>query len=224
MNEKYFKYENKNKRKIRLKDLLMLFSVLTLCIVTAIVSGRVSDDKTAANTNIPKEDISISSDIAGEITADSDSSTNVSREVSYEPPLAELSFQKPLDGTVIKPFSPDSLVYSETMDDWRIHRGVDIACPVGTKILSAERGTVTSVEYDINYGNTVVIETEDYTARYSSLSAEIPLKVGDVVNRGDTVGVSDETCMIEICDEPHIHFELLKDGIHVDPMEYIHFN
>ena len=61
MNNRIFKYESKNSKKIRLKDLLMLFSIFSLCVVTIIVTGSVANKnkKTSAKTDIvstrPKE-------------------------------------------------------------------------------------------------------------------------------------------------------------------------
>ncbi len=224
MNKKFFKYENKNSKRLRVKDLLMLCSIFTLCIITVAVTDTVNkrEKKATVNTEaLIEEDLSDESKetpVMEEITAETVDSADV------KTPLGELEFQKMVDGTIIKPYSPDEPVYSETMDDWRIHNGVDIACPLDTDIRSAERGVVKSVKYDINYGNTVTVESDEYTLIYSSLSAETIVSVGESISKGQLIGKSSDSCMIEICDEPHIHFEMKKNNLYVDPMEYIHFN
>ena len=224
MNNKVFKYESKNTKKIRLKDLLMLFSIFSLCIVTIIVTGSVANKnkKTAAKTDVASAK---TDDVVYEKVDDIKDKSPVQPEASLEViNMPELSFVKPVDGTVTKPYSSDDVIYSETMDDWRTHMGVDVACPIGSDITSAERGIVTSVKYDINYGNTVVIESDEYTLMYSSLSSDIFVEEGESITKGQLIAKSSDSCISEICDEPHIHLEMKKDGVYVDPLNYIHFN
>lgn len=223
MNRKIFKYENKNRKKIRVKDLLMLFSIFALCVITVAVTGTVSkkDKKTAVNTEVLKDDTDIPKQTEEKTLQVETAVKNINE---TKTPLPKLEFQKMVDGTIIKPHSPNELIYSETMDDWRIHNGVDIACPIGSDIVSAERGVVKSVKYDINYGNTVIVESDEYTLIYSSLSSEVAVSEGETISKGQLIGKSADSCMIEICDEPHIHFEMAKNNTQVDPLEYIHFN
>lgn len=223
MNRKIFKYENKNRKKIRVKDLLMLFSIFALCVITVAVTGTVSkkDKKTAVNTEVLKDDTDIPKQTEEKTLQVETAVKNINE---TKTPLPKLEFQKMVDGTIIKPYSPNELIYSETMDDWRIHNGVDIACPIGSDIVSAERGVVKSVKYDINYGNTVIVESDEYTLIYSSLSSEVAVSEGETISKGQLIGKSADSCMIEICDEPHIHFEMTKNNTQVDPLEYIHFN
>lgn len=224
MNNKVYKYKSKNAKKIRLKDLLMLFSIFSLCIVTIIVTGSVANKnkKTSAKTDVvstkPK-------DMVYEKVDDTKDKSTAQPETNLELiNMPELNFEKPVDGTVTKPYSPDDVIYSETMDDWRTHMGVDVACPIGSDITSAERGIVTSVKYDINYGNTVVIESDEYTLIYSSLSSDIFVEEGESITKGQLIAKSSDSCISEICDEPHIHLEMKKEKKHVDPLDYIHFN
>jgi len=138
--------------------------------------------------------------------------------------LPELSFGVPYNGEVLKLFSPNELIYSKTMDDWRIHTGIDIACPYGSDIKSVERGIVKDINYDINYGNTVTVETDEYTLVYTSLSSDILVSKGQKLSKGDIIAKSSDTCMSEICDEPHIHFEMKQNGEYVNPLHYLQFN
>lgn len=230
MSQKYFKYENKNKKRLRVKDLLMIFSIFTLCIITIITTGRVAqkNEKISAGTDfIQGSDAEYISDASyveneiiqpeeGEVTSD----TSDAEEIAYEI-LPELDFTIPVSGTVIKPFSPRELIYSETMDDWRTHNGIDIACPYGTDVISVERGVVKSVNYDINYGHTVTVATDEYTLIYTSLSSDIPVVEGQYLYKGDLIGKLSDTCMSEICDEPHFHFEMKKNDEYVNPLDYI---
>jgi hypothetical protein len=52
MIQKYFKYESKNHKKLRIKDILMLLSIFTLCVITVVVTGSsVNRGKLKASTN-----------------------------------------------------------------------------------------------------------------------------------------------------------------------------
>ena len=146
------------------------------------------------------------------------------KEVPYEEPKEEtkISFQKPLDGEIILKHSETELQFSKTFSDMRIHTGIDICSPYGTAVTAIESGVVVEVGYDINYGNFVEIETGDFLCRYTSLESGIKIKSGDEVSKGDTVGYLSDSCISEICDEPHLHFEMKKDGEYVNPAEYIY--
>ncbi|MBE6996086.1 MAG: M23 family metallopeptidase, partial [Ruminococcaceae bacterium] len=75
--------------------------------------------------------------------------------VVAEPPRLVVS---PLKGEVLAAFSVDDLIYSETMEDWRTHDGVDIAAAIGTTVMAASAGTVAAVFNDSMMGTTVVLE------------------------------------------------------------------
>ena len=232
MNQKYFKYESKNHKKIRLKDLLMIFSIFTLCVVTVVIAGtsvnkknklKVSKNMTKQVTDIQTSDKNSDEHVVSSNVIKTEIQ-NQTKEINQESVIFTPSFIKPVNGRVIKQFSPDNLIYSETMDDWRTHMGVDIYCPLGTEVIAAENGVITKISFDINYGNQVTVETGDYEHIYSSLSTDLAVKEGSNINKGDVIGTSSDSCISEICDEPHIHFEIKKNGIYINPTDLIEFN
>lgn len=224
--KKYFKYENKNAKNIRLKDLLIIFSIFILCVITVVVSGTAVNKKIKTNTNLTQDNYLDTDDIEPIIvneTEKNETKQNLNKEnIVYNKTTYE--FVKPVDGGISKPFSPQSLIFSETMDDWRTHNGIDILCPLDTKIVSAESGIVKAVYSDINYGYTVVIQTGEYQHIYSSLSSDINLTEGQNINKGEVIGTTSDTCMSEICDEPHLHFEMKNNDVYVNPLDIISFN
>ena len=144
-------------------------------------------------------------------------------EIVEEQSFEDASFSNPVFGKIIKPFSIDEPLYSKTMDDWRIHEGVDIACMLGAEVYSAQDGEVTDVGYDINFGNYIVIKSGEYELKYTSLATDINFTKGDKVSKGQLIGVVADSCISEICDETHFHFEVKKNGINVDPAKLIMF-
>lgn len=128
----------------------------------------------------------------------------------------------PLEGEVVAAFSMDALAYNETLADWRTHDGIDIAAEAGTGVLAAAGGTVADVREDALLGTTVVIQHKDgYRTTYASLEPELAVKFGETVTSGQLIGAVGVSAGIEAAAGPHLHFSVSKDGIAVDPAEYL---
>lgn len=96
------------------------------------------------------------------------------------------------------------------------HRGVDLGSQVGTTVYSALGGTVLYATFDYGYGQFIAIaHKKGYVTRYAHLSrmyvhggqqisAQTP--IGAVGVTGRTTG-------------PHLHFEVMKDGVTIDPRD-----
>ena len=56
---------------------------------------------------------------------------------------------------------------------------------------------------------------------YSNLLTAEFVVVGEKVEKGQTIGTVGNTANFEITDEPHLHFEILKDNVQIDPNMYI---
>ena len=128
----------------------------------------------------------------------------------------------PCNGEVGTEFSLDALVFSQTMDDWRIHTGVDIKGEQGEDIVSIKNGTVQDVYYDEMMGYTVSVKHMDGAISvYSNLENSIAVSAGDKVSAGDVLGQIGCSAMLEGEEDPHLHLEIIKDEAHIDPIEYI---
>ena len=80
-------------------------------------------------------------------------------EISQKP--AALVFTWPVNGAIVASFSVETLLYDETMLDWRTHEGIDLAAEEGTRVLAVAAGTVSQVYEDDLMGVTVVIDHGD---------------------------------------------------------------
>ena len=128
----------------------------------------------------------------------------------------------PLDGTTVTVFSMTELLYDATMADWRTHNGLDIQAAEGDAVKTAASGMVVSIKSDELMGTTVVIEhAGGYTTQYSCLQAEPPVTEGQQVAAGDIIGLVGSTAAAESSMGPHLHFSVAKDGVIIDPSEYI---
>ena len=136
--------------------------------------------------------------------------------------VKELSFQKPVEGEIVREFAQDNLVYSETLEEWVTHNGIDIKADKTTVVKAAEAGIVKSIKNDPRYGLTIVIEHDDvYQTVYSNLLTSEFVVEGETVEKGQSIGTVGNSAVFEIADEPHLHFEILKNSVQEDPSIYI---
>lgn len=139
---------------------------------------------------------------------------------SSVPPEEREGFMLPVSGEIYNAFSRDELVYNKSMDDWRTHNGVDIKASRDSAVKAGAGGIVTAVYTDGMLGVVVEVKTDEYIARYCGLNANTIAKKGDSVAQGDPLGTVGEVTL-EITDEPHLHLEIVKKGINIDPAEII---
>ncbi len=100
------------------------------------------------------------------------------------------------------------------------HKGIDIANAGFPPILAADSGKVIVAGWPDNsgYGNRIIIDHGNgYQTLYGHLS-KINVTVGQTVNRGDIIGQEGSTGRST---GPHLHFEIHKDGIAVNPLNYL---
>lgn len=134
----------------------------------------------------------------------------------------ELSFEQPVEGEIVREYAKDNLIYSETLQEWTTHTGIDIKADKTTVVKAAEAGTIKSIKNDPRYGLTIVIEHDDkYQTIYSNLLTSEFVVEGETVKKGQAIGTVGNTAVFEIADEPHLHFEIWKDSLPVDPMTLI---
>lgn len=145
---------------------------------------------------------------------------------SYEETMGEISVTGklvwPLEGAVVETFSQDTLVWSETMEDWRTHQGVDIAAMEGDLVSVTQDGTVTAVYEDDYLGSVVVVShAGDISTLYANLAETPSVAVGQKVSAGDVIGQVGSTALLETAEEGHLHFEVFRDGKNTDPLSYL---
>ena len=125
-------------------------------------------------------------------------------------------FVYPLGEEVCKKFSLTP-IYDETMEDWRIHKGVDFSAEKGADVVAVGDGKVVKVVADPSWGYCVEIDHGSFIARYCSLEQGTCVGIDDVVSKGDVIGkLADIPC--ESAQESHLHFEIIKDGVYLDPL------
>ena len=101
------------------------------------------------------------------------------------------------------------------------HFGTDIAVPRNSPVKSIAKGTVVLAEWTVQTGYVIVIEhayglTSVYKHNDSGLISQ-----GDLVESGQVIALSGNTG--ELTTGPHLHFELWREGIPVNPENYVSF-
>jgi murein DD-endopeptidase MepM/ murein hydrolase activator NlpD len=98
------------------------------------------------------------------------------------------------------------------------HTGVDLIAPLGTSVLAAAGGVVSTVAFVAEYGNIIDVDHDNgLTSRYAHLYRSL-VKVGDVVMKGQViarVGATGRTT------GPHLHFEVREKGIPLNPNKFL---
>lgn len=131
-------------------------------------------------------------------------------------------FILPLSNEVICGYSDNQPVYSKTMNDWRVHNGVDFKGGKNQQVKALADGTIVSfTKKDTLWGGVVVIDHGyGIQSRYCGIVPASTLKVSDTVKVGDVIGaLSEVPCESE--DSPHLHIEILVNGEYVNPIEAI---
>lgn len=128
----------------------------------------------------------------------------------------------PVFGTAYTEFSDEALIYSKTLDQWSTHTGLDIKAEEGSPVRAAMDGVVEELVNDPQLGLTIVINhgSETYT-KYSNLSTLDLVTLNQNVKKGDVISGVGKTALYEIADDPHLHFEVIKEGNNIDPKKYL---
>ena len=102
---------------------------------------------------------------------------------------------------------------------WKMHKGVDLAAPTGTKIVATRSGYVSVASYEedgagwyvqINHG-------DGYKSIYMHMTHYI-VSVGQYVSAGDVIGYCGSTGGST---GPHLHFGISYNGVYQNPAKYI---
>ena len=133
------------------------------------------------------------------------------------------TFSLPVSGAVLKKHDPTVQVFSNTMNDYRVHLGVDIVTEAAAPVYSAADGKIEKIWEDTLMGYCIAIKHggASYTI-YKNLAKELPdgIAEGVSVRAGQLIASVGESAMIEVADEPHLHFEMTVSDLSVDPLKY----
>lgn len=147
----------------------------------------------------------------------------------YETPAVSTStpstiiFTMPVEnGEIIKDFSNTSLKYNNTLKQWESHKAVDIKASDDANVFACYDGEVIDVSTTYLKGTVVTIKhNNSLQTVYGSLAESVLVKVGDNVKKGQVIGKVSNSAKNESADGNHLHFEVLLNGVKVDPNLYL---
>lgn len=143
------------------------------------------------------------------------SDQNLPSNVSLEQAILDFDYRAPIAGALSSNFG-----YREhpVEGEERFHYGVDLAAENGTEIDCFADGTVTAVGESSSYGKYCIVAHEGgYSTLYAHCS-RITASSGTSVHRGQKIAEVGETGMAT---GPHLHFELQRDGVYLNPIYYV---
>ncbi|MGE5189762.1 MAG: M23 family metallopeptidase [Gemmatimonadota bacterium] len=100
----------------------------------------------------------------------------------------------------------------------KFHSGLDISVPLGTEVKATADGIVSFAGWTPGGGNTVVVEHGHGFSTAYAHNRKMLVKIGQRVARGEAIALSGST---GVSTGPHIHYEVWRDGRHVNPNTYL---
>lgn len=204
---------------------ILVVAIVTVVAVT-VASNRSKDDE---KTPLPKD-----TDKATEVPETDPPATEppVTKAPETEAPNDDVvapvddelpSLSLPVKGVLLKEHDASVQVYSTTMNDYRVHLGVDVVTEENAPVYAAADGKISKIWEDVKMGYCVAIEhSGELVTIYKNLGEELPegISEGVSVRSGQLIATVGNSAMVEIAEEPHLHFEMTVGGLSVDPLEY----
>jgi murein DD-endopeptidase MepM/ murein hydrolase activator NlpD len=110
-------------------------------------------------------------------------------------------------------------ILTRDFDSAEKHFGIDIASKEGSDFNAVADGTVISAGWTINNGYSIYIQHAGGMVSVYKHASRLYRQIGELVQKGENLGVVGNTGLLS--SGPHLHFELWKDGVALDPADYL---
>ncbi|MEH0153891.1 peptidoglycan DD-metalloendopeptidase family protein [Limibacter armeniacum] len=125
------------------------------------------------------------------------------------------------DGYLVRLSSAFGMRLHPILKEKKFHRGIDFATKAGVPVQATADGIIKKTNFATEkkgYGNYIVIDHDKtFSTLYAQLS-EIKVKEGEKVKKGQVIGLVGSS---GASTAPHLHYEVMKDGKHVNPADYL---
>lgn len=210
------------KKKLLEKDVFYLSLFICICIIA--IGGIWFTNKNVDNllsSNTPtnnRDEIHLTEDKKNDVvptTTDSDQNLEKAKETEHN----KISY---LGNQIIRSYSEKEPSYSETLEVWEIHKGIDVESNENQEVKSLTSGTVLDVYDDDEYGISIKIQSnKENVFVYSSLSKNVKVNKGDKIEEGQCIGYAGNTSNVECLSGVHVHLEAYKNNIAINPMSLL---
>ena len=127
----------------------------------------------------------------------------------------------PVNGVILMNYSMDKTVYFSTLDQYKYNPALIIAGAEGDQVLCGAPGVIKSIDVTARTGTTVTVDLGNgYEAFYGQLK-EVPVKVGDQVEAKSILGYVGQPTKYYSVEGCNVYMELHKDGVPVNPVDYM---
>ena len=201
--------------------LVILLLTLTVVLSVSIATNRAKKNNREENTGAQTSGEQVTDDTSNGTVQNPTHNNTETKPVSGEVEEFELSL--PAQGVIAKGHDATIQVWSETMGDYRVHLGLDIATDENAPVFASADGTVEKIWDDALMGRCVAISHgDDIYTFYKNLNSTLEdgIEEGAKVTRGQKIGKVGSTAIAELADEPHLHIEMTVNGLSTDPRDY----
>lgn len=127
----------------------------------------------------------------------------------------------PLQGNILLPYSVESTVYFESLDQYRINKGILIEAKEGASVKAVKQAKVEKIQKSAEYGQTILLDLgSGYRALYGQMK-KISVKEGEIVEKGQVIGQVAAPTDYYTLEGTNLYFQMEKDKKSVDPGKYL---
>ncbi len=142
-------------------------------------------------------------------------------------PAPEINFTEsslmewPVNGQVVLDYNMDNTVYFPTLNVYKLNPAIAISSEVGSPVAAVANGKIVSVVNNEETGQTVTVDMGNgYQAVYGQLK-DVPFQTEEYVSAGSVLGYISEPTKYYTKEGANLYFALSKDGVPLDPMQYL---
>ncbi len=142
-------------------------------------------------------------------------------------PAPEINFTEsslmewPVNGQVVLDYNMDNTVYFPTLNVYKLNPAIAISSEVGSPVAAVANGKIVSVVNNEETGQTVTVDMGNgYQAVYGQLK-DVPFQAEEYVSAGSVLGYISEPTKYYTKEGANLYFALSKDGVPLDPMQYL---
>lgn len=211
--------EKKPKRKISKEKRFYLITALgatTMLLAVIVVAIAVSSSPSSPQAGVPQNSSTVQNHPP---VADGNEENEGNQDVVVTPE----GMLSPVE--TVSVLHDYGFYHNVTLNNYYEHKGMDFSAVAGTEVLAVEGGVVESIyKDDLLLGTEIVIAHDDgLKTVYRFVEEAEGLKVGDKVKKGQVIACVAEANGEEYKDGAHLHFEVHKNGVSVDPANYLTF-
>lgn len=150
--------------------------------------------------------------------AETETTETMKQSISYNG-TTKLSW--PLTGNILMPFSVETTVYFESLDQYRTSKGILIEAKEGTTVKAVKSAKIAEIRKTAEYGQTVLLDLGGgYTALYGQMK-DLSVKEGDTVAKGQVIGKVASPTDYYTLEGTNLYLQMEKDKKPVNPTKYL---